>query len=123
MNVKAVEIIKDVIINWKSKKNYTYHVKDFVVGKSPVDKEEFIFRFFSTLPNFNCNGEIITVKLDSKIFHSTTIGNSSISDNPEADKFRLENFLQKFNEEFDELVQEKLNDCNDLLFDSDLGFF
>lgn len=57
------------------------------------------------------------------MFHSTTLGNNPISDNENADKIRLDKFLMDFDDQFNELVEEKLNECSETLFTSDPLFF
>lgn len=77
MNTEAVKILKDVIISWRENKNYIHQTKDFIVGRSKVYSEEFVFRFFLTLENFSYNGEKIKLHLSSKIFHTTTFNSIS----------------------------------------------
>lgn len=119
MNTNALKKIKESIEDWNGRKYYTYQTKSFQTSKSPINPEEYIIKFTISLQNLFCKGEQITINLESKIFHSTTLSINSISDNENADKIRLNKFLIDFDNQFNELVETKLSECNESLFTSD----
>jgi hypothetical protein len=123
MNSQALEKIKQSIEDWNGRKYYTYQTKTFLVSKSPINPDEYILRFTTSVQSFFCNGELIKMDLGSKMFHSTTLGDNPVSDNENADKFRLDKFLIDFDDQFNELVEEKLSECSETSFTSDPLFF
>lgn len=123
MNLGALERIREVIIEWEKRKFYTYQTKKCYPYESPVSQDEFILRFTTSLKNFNCNNTNIPIDLISKPFLTTTISNNTFSDNQNADKIRLVEFLVNFDNQFNELVEEKINECQDNLIASEQFFF
>ena len=59
----------------------------------------------------------------STIFLTTTISDNPISDNENADKIRLNEFLVNFDDEFNRFVEEKIDECQDNLIASEPLFF
>ena len=123
MNQQAAEKLRVVISAWKARTLYTYHQKNGGVAKSPVVSGEVILRFNCTLQGFFCQGLPIEITLDSKSFHTTTLSESPLGDNPDADKYRLEKFLNDFDQQFEAYVSDKFAECSETIFTSDPAFF
>lgn len=123
MNLEALEKIKEEIIKWENRKFYTYQTKNFYSYKSPISSGELMIRFNASLKNFNCNNIAISIDLTSKLFHTTTLGRDPFSDNENADIIRLNEFLTDFDNQFDEFVEQKINECEDTLLNVEAFFF
>lgn len=82
-----------------------------------------MIRFNASLKNFNCNNIAIPIDLTSKLFHTTTLGRDPFSDNENADIIRLNEFLTDFDNQFDEFVEQKINECEDTLLNAEAFFF
>jgi hypothetical protein len=120
MKDESIAAIREVVQTWRNRKHYTYHQKEVVVSiKSPISPGESVLRFKSSLHSFYCGGKLVPVELVSKTFHTTTLSDLPISENPKADAYRLKVFLERFDGEFDDLVDEKMSECPDLLTSSD----
>jgi len=124
MNDKSIKNIQAVIEKWRQNQLYTYHQKEVIVSsRSPISSGEFVLRFKNSLSSFYCNGKLIPVELISHLFHTTTLGEERLTDNPNADTYRLEKFLNEFDSAFELHVTEELSKCHDLLESSDPLFF
>jgi hypothetical protein len=123
MNDKAINSIREAITNWKGKRNFTFENKQIYSYNSPITNGEFVLRFSNSLNSFFCNGNTIEISLTSRPFHTGTLSDTPISDNPNGDKYRLEKFLEEFDEAFYTEVERKLNDCIETLTTSDPLFF
>ncbi len=124
MKEQSIAAIRQTIENWKAAKRYTYHQKELIVaGKSPIVDGETVLRFKNSLKSFFCQGKLIPVEYTSKLFHTTTLSDHPISINPNADEYKLKAFLEKFDDEFDDLVDRELSNCPDSLTTSDPLFF
>jgi hypothetical protein len=123
MNEKAINSIREAITNWKGKRNFTFENKQIYSYNSPIINGEFVLRFSNSLNSFFCNGNTIEISLTSRSFHTGTLSDTPISDNPNGDKYRLEKFLEEFDEAFYTEVERKLNDCIETLTTSDPLFF
>lgn len=123
MNEKAINSIREAITNWKGKRNFTFENKKIYSYNSPITNGEFVLRFSNSLNSFFCNGNTIEISLTSRPFHTGTLSDTTISDNPNGDKYRLEKFLEEFDEAFYTEVERKLNDCIETLTTSDPLFF
>lgn len=123
MNEKAINSIREAITNWKGKRNFTFENKKIYSYNSPITNGEFVLRFSNSLNSFFCNGNTIEISLTSRPFHTGTLSDTPISENPNGDKYRLEKFLEEFDEAFYTEVERKLNDCIETLTTSDPLFF
>lgn len=123
MKEESTKLIKQTLDNWRAQKHFTYQQKEIAVGKSPIVEGEVILRFTNTLHGFLCKGQEIPISLTSKAFHTTTLSPSPLSQNPSADKYRLEKILKEFDEQFDTLIDEKLTECEDVIYITDPLFF
>lgn len=123
MNLEALEKIKEEIIKWKNRKFYTYQTKNFHSYNSPVSDGEYILKFTTSIKNFKCSNEPMDINKTSTIFLTTTMSENPISDNENADKIRLNQFLVDFDEEFNRFVEEKIDECQDNLIASEPLFF
>jgi|WetSurMetagenome_2_1015567.scaffolds.fasta_scaffold228684_1 hypothetical protein len=123
MKEESIKLIKATLDNWRIGKNYTFQQKNISVGKSPIVEGEYILKFDNTLHGFICKGKEIQISITSKPFHTTKLSNSPLSENVNSDKLRLEKILKEFDEEFDSKVNEKLTECDDIVYTSDPLFF
>lgn len=123
MNAKALEKIKLSIEEWNNRKYYKYQNKKFVPSKNPINPEEYTLQFKTSLHSIFCNGELIKIDLASKLFYTTTLETNPISENENSDKIRLDKFLMDFDDQFNELVEEKLSECSETLFTSNPNLF
>lgn len=121
--MNAIEAIKEAIATWKSKRNFTYENKQVHPYKSPIVEGEYVLRFTNSLNNFFCNGKKIEISLTSRPFHTGTLSDNPLSENPKGDKHRLDTFLAEFDADFYTAVENKLNDCIDTLTTSVHLFF
>lgn len=123
MNLEALEKIKEEIIKWENRKFYTYQTKNFYSYNSPVSDGEYILKFTTSIKNFKCSNQPMDIDKTSTIFLTTTISENPISDNENADKIRLNQFLVDFDDEFNRFVEEKIDECQDNLIASEPLFF
>ncbi len=123
MNLQALEKIKEEIIKWENRKFYTYQTKNFYSYNSPVSDDEYILKFTTSIKKFKCNHQPMDIDKTSTIFLTTTISDNPISDNENADKIRLNDFLVNFDDEFNRFVEEKIDECQDNLIASEPLFF
>jgi hypothetical protein len=123
MKEESVKLIKETLESWRGQKHFTFQQKEVAVGKSPIVDGEIILRFTNTLHGFLCKGQQIQISLTSKAFHTTTLSASPLSQNVSADKHRLEKILREFDEQFDSLIDEKLTECEDVVYTTDPLFF
>ena len=115
--------MQEVITKWKSERRFTFENKQVHPYKSPITDGEFILRFSNLLNSFFCDKQKIEISLTSRSFHTSTLSDNPLSENPNGDKHRLEKFLEEFDNEFYTQVEQKLNDCIDTLTTSDPLFF
>lgn len=73
--------------------------------------------------SFIWQGKPIEISKASRPFHTATLSDSPLSDNPNGDKYWLEKFLKEFDNEFYTEFENKLNDCIDGLTTTDPLFF
>ena len=123
MNNTAIEAIKEAITTWKGKRNFTFENKQFHLYKSPIEDGEYLLRFTNSLNSFFCKGQTIQISLTSRPFHTGTLSEKPLSDNPQGDKQRLDKFLEEFDNDFYTQVENRLNDCIETLTTSDPLFF
>jgi hypothetical protein len=123
MNKVAIESIQEAITTWKSKRNFTFENKQVHPYKSPIVDGEYVLRFTNSLNSFFCNGKTIEISLTSRPFHTGTLSEKPLSDNPKGDKHRLDKFLEEFDSAFYTEVENRLNDCIETLTTSDPLFF
>lgn len=123
MNEQAIQLLRDIIAKWRGERQFTFENKQINSYRSPITENEFVLRFSNSVNTFFCNGKLIPIELISRPFHTNTINDNPISHNPNGDKYRLEKFLQEFDEEFYRLVENKLSDCIEALTTSDPVFF
>lgn len=123
MKEESTKLIKETLDNWRKLKHFTYQQKEVAVGQSPIVDGEVILRFTNTLHGFLCKGQEIPISLTSRAFHTTTLSPSPLSQNASADKFRLEKILKEFDDQFDALIDEKLTECEDVIYTTDPLFF
>ena len=123
MKEESKKLISATVNAWKARKIYTYQFKEVSFGKSPVQTGEFILKFTITLKGFHCQGKEIPISLNSKAFHTTTLSDSPLSENVNADAYRLEKLLKDLDEQFDSLVSDKFSECQDVIFSTDPLFF
>ena len=69
--------------------------------------------FSNSVYSFFCNGQLIPISLDSIPFYTNTLSSNPLSENPNGDKYRLEKFLEEFDELFYKEVTDKLKTCED----------
>lgn len=123
MNETAKELLQQVITKWKFERRFTYENKQVIQYNSPISDGEFVLRFTNSLNSFFCNKETIEIALTSRPFHTATLSENPLSENPNGDKDRLLKFLEQFDNDFYAEVEKKLNDCLDTLNTSDPLFF
>jgi hypothetical protein len=123
MDSPAIKTIQEVITKWKSERRFTFENKQVFPYKSPITDGEFVLRFSNSLNSFFCDKQKIEITLTSRPFHTATLSDKPLSDNPNGDKYRLEKFLEEFDNDFYKEVEQKLNDCIDTLTTSDPLFF
>lgn len=123
MNEQAIQLLREVITNWRNGKQFTFENKQVDNYKSPYKDYELVLSFSNSVDTFFCNKQLIPTKLISRPFHTNTISHNPISENPNGDKHRLEKFLQDFDEEFYKEVENKLANCLETLATSDPLFF
>ncbi len=123
MNEQVIQLLRDVITKWRGERQFTFENKQIRNYISPIAKDEFVLTFSNSVSTFFCNGKLIPIELISRPFHTNTINDNPISQNPTGDKYRLEKFLQEFDEEFYKEVENKLSDCIETLTTSDPVFF
>lgn len=119
MNEQTLQILREVIAQWKGERRFTYENKQVFPYKSPITPGEYLLRFSNSLNSFFCEGKLIEITLTSNPFHTATLSDNPLSDNINGDKYRLEKHLQAFDESFYAEVDKKLNDCIDTLSTSD----
>ena len=121
MRNESIKHIVNVIGNWKGDRTYTYEIRSVRPLNSPIVNGESILIFTSTLYGFYCekDGKELEISLTSKPFHTTTLSNSPLSDNPKADKYRLEKFLDEFDAAFEKLREDKLAECGNKSYTTD----
>lgn len=123
MKEESLKAMKSTINKWLEQKNYTFQVKESLAAKSTIVDNEFRLKFTSALHGFICKGKEIPIFLVSKELHTTTLSDSPLSQNANSDNYRLAILLKEFDEEFDELVNKTLTDCDDTVFTTDPLFF
>jgi hypothetical protein len=123
MNSIAIEAIREAINKWKSERRFTFENKQVHNYKSPIKDGEYILRFSNSVESFFCDKKQIKISLSSRPFHTDTLSDNPLSDNPKGDKYRLEMLLSDFDNDFYSEVEIKLNDCIDNLTTSDPLFF
>ena len=123
MKEESMKLIYAIVKNWINSKNYTYQKKDVFTFKNPNYDGEFLLRFKNELHGFFQNGVEIPISITSKLFPTTTLNENTLLENVNADKNRLEKFLNEFDEKFDSLVTEKLGEYDGNLSTSDPLFF
>lgn len=114
-----IPLIRDVITEWEKTKYFTYEEKQVLFGNSPITKGEYIFRFIAKIHNFFCQETLIPIELASNLFHTTTLSDIPLSNNPKADATRLKKFLEEFDEKFYAYVGQKINECEETVLTSD----
>jgi hypothetical protein len=121
---EAVKRLQEVISSWQKKRRYTYQNKGIVFfAQNPAIPGEYILHFGNSVYSFFCNDKLIPINLVSKPFLTRTLSDNPLSENPMADKDALEKLLDKFDNDFYDEVESKLNDCVDKLTVSDPLFF
>lgn len=115
--------IQEVINKWKSEGRFQNENKQVQQYKSPIADGELLLRFSNSLKRFFCQGKPVEISKESRPFHTTTLSENPLSNNPKGDKSRLEMFLDEFDNDFYLEVENKLNDCIDSLAASDQLFF
>jgi len=123
MKEVAINSIRVAITNWKDRRNFTFENKQVNSYSSPITEGELVLKFSNSLNSFFCNEKTIEISLTSRPFHTVTLSNNPLSDNPNADKYRLDKFLEEFDEAFYSEVERRLNDCIETLTTSDPLFF
>lgn len=123
MNKTAIESIQEAITTWKGKRNFTFENKQVHPYKSPIVDGEYVLRFTNSLNSFCCNGQTIQISLTSRPFHTGTLSEKPLSNNPKGDKNRLDKFLEEFDNDFYTEVENRLSDCIETLTTSDPLFF
>lgn len=123
MKEEAIKNIQDAINNWKNERRFTYENKQVHPYKSPIVDGEYVLRFTNSMNSFICQGKPIEISKASRPFHTATLSDSPLSENPNSDKYQLEKFLEEFDNEFYKEVENKLNDCIDELTTTDPLFF
>jgi hypothetical protein len=123
MKEESLNLIKKAITNWRGQIRFTYEMKDISSSKSPILDGEYILRFHNSLKGFYCKCQEIPIFLSSQLFHTTTLSDATLSENPNADRYRLEKLLEEFDYEFYKLIDTKLTECEELLFTSENLFF
>lgn len=123
MKEEAITSIREAIANWRGRRNFTFENKQIYSYNSPITKGEYVLRFSNSLNSFFCNGKTIEISLASRPFHTGTLSDTPLSDNPKGDKHRLEKFLEDFDNEFYTEVENRLSDCIETLTTSDPLFF
>lgn len=123
MKEEVIQKIQDAINNWKGERRFTYENKQVHPYKSPIVDGEYVLRFTNSLNSFICQGQPIEISKASRPFHTATLSDSPLSDNPKGDKYRLGKFLEEFDNEFYAEVEKKLDDCIDGLTNTDPLFF
>ncbi|MFN8299807.1 MAG: hypothetical protein U0T75_11930 [Chitinophagales bacterium] len=123
MNKTAIEAIQEAITAWKGKRNFTFENKQVLHYKSPIVDGEYVLKFTNSLNSFFCNGQKIEISLTSPPFHTGTLSKNPLSDNPKGDKYRLDKFLEEFDNDFYTEVENRLNNCIEFLTTTDPLFF
>ncbi|MFA6924776.1 MAG: hypothetical protein WC223_11055 [Bacteroidales bacterium] len=126
MKEEALKIIKGVLEKWINTKRYNETKKVFSYV-SPINKGEYILYFYSTFCYFKnidgkTNKEPSFISKESKHFFQTaTLSDMPLLENMNADRYRLEEYLEKFDNEFYEQIEKEINGDN--FFTSDPFFF
>jgi hypothetical protein len=115
MKTQAKELIQEAITSWKSKKQFTIEEKQVHSYNSPIVDGEYVLIFTNSLNSFICNGKPFEISHTSRPFHTGTLSEQPISENPKGDKHRLEKFLEELDIEFFIKVENKLNECLETL--------
>ncbi|MDP2162478.1 MAG: hypothetical protein Q8K02_18500 [Flavobacterium sp.] len=119
MNQEAIGILKEVVTKWTSIRRFSSENKKVDSFNSPITDDEFVLRFSNSINNFFCDGKQISINLVSKPFHTNTISDNPLSRNIKGDKYRLEKFLDEFDELFYKEVENKLDKCLETLTTSE----
>jgi hypothetical protein len=119
MDSPAIKIMQDVITRWKSERRFPVENKQVFSYKSPITVGEYVLRFSNSINSFFCDKQKIEITLTSRTFHTATLSDKPLSDNPNGDKYRLQKFLEEFDNDFHMEIEQVLNDCIDTLTTSD----
>ncbi len=122
MNQQSLKAIQDTIGEWKKKRNLTYENKAVGARTSPITSGEYLLLFSNTV-FFFCGTEEIVVYDQMKAFHTMTLSENALSDNPMSDAHRLVELLDNFDSQFNDKVQKKLDECTQNITSSDPVFF
>jgi hypothetical protein len=123
MKPEAIEILRQVIENWKNQKQYTHEHKQVIAHVNPAVAEEGVLRFSNALYGFYCKDRNMEIYLASPVFFTYCLSENSLSKNINGDKLRLEKHLKDFDEAFYKKVEDKANDCIDALMIATPFFF
>lgn len=123
MNKEVIKPIQEAITTWKNRRNFTFENKQVHTYKSPIVDGEYVLRFTNSLNSFFCNNQTIEISLTSQLFHTRSLSEKPLSENPKGDKHRLDKFLEEFDNAFYNEVENRLNDCIETLTTSDPLFF
>jgi hypothetical protein len=124
MNDEILALIRKCIFDWRRDTSHSYENKQCIPRRNPSMPNELLLYFSNSIHSFYCGTELIPITLISRPFFTATLSPNPISNvNPGADVNRLKEFLAKFDEQFYELVQRKLDECGDKLMSSDPIWF
>jgi hypothetical protein len=105
---QSIESMQQVVNDWKAKRNFTWESKKLYVNLNPSMPGELVLHVSNSVDSFFRNQQLINTFLLSSYFITGTLGDAPLSDNPKADAYGLQDFLDKFDEEFYKSVDDKL---------------
>lgn len=123
MKEESLNAIHSTIDEWTSQNKYSFQKKNFLVEKNSTNIGEYRMKFTNEIHGFFCNDKEIPIFLVSQELLTNTLSSSPLSENANADNFRLKKLLKEFDEQFDEYVKSKWNECEGSIFTSDPLFF
>jgi hypothetical protein len=101
-----IQEIRNILINWKEDEFYNKS-KSFREYPSPIVDGEYYF-VLQRIQKLNFPGKSKTVEAE-RTFHTQTLASVPLSDNPNADIYRLNKLLQAFDNEYDQKFEEEIS--------------
>ncbi|WP_265131249.1 hypothetical protein [Chryseobacterium oranimense] len=118
MNQNILDSIQELINKWiEENGNFLFQEKKDHWVENPAISGEYLIKFSIKLKTFLCDKVLIPIELVSDIFQTTTLSKSNTNDNIDAD--RLDKFLKDFDNQFQDLVTQKVSECRGVVETTD----
>lgn len=109
---QSIEYMREIITEWENIKEFPNQFKR-IIGSvhSPIVQDELLIRFENEITQAKCNGIPLELKMQSKLFFTTSLSKNPLGKNYKADGYRLKKHLEYFDLCFSEFISHEIDKC------------